>query len=183
MTNSGSADRAAAGGSPSFPGPDLDSGSRGQDRRSSAGHRRRRHQLPHRRPPRLLRRPHPDHEVVGHLDPRRTRTPRRQPATRTGDVPVRVRRPAPSRLPQLLRPLPRRLTTLQPGRGEVEEVRGAVRANGSSGLCRAGRTATGAGPNRLSRGHSRPARRTAVRMRLGRLDRDPFLFRAVSVLS
>ncbi|CAM5686397.1 hypothetical protein STENM327S_04113 [Streptomyces tendae] len=37
----------------------LDSGSRGQDRRHLAGHRRRRHQLPHRRPPGLLRRPGP----------------------------------------------------------------------------------------------------------------------------
>ncbi|GAA3237854.1 hypothetical protein GCM10020256_57700 [Streptomyces thermocoprophilus] len=33
----------------------------------------------------------PHHEVVRHLDPRRTRTPRRKPAAQTGDVPVRLR--------------------------------------------------------------------------------------------
>ena len=101
----GSPDQRPAGGPPSFPGPDVDARRRRQDRRRPAGHRRRRHQLPHRRPPRLLRRPRPDHEVVGHLDPRRTRTPRRQPAAQTRHVPLRLRRPARPRLPHLLRPL------------------------------------------------------------------------------
>ncbi|GAA3227439.1 hypothetical protein GCM10020256_38810 [Streptomyces thermocoprophilus] len=87
----GSPDQRPAGGSPSFPGPDVDARRRRQDRRRPAGHRRRRHQLPHRRPPRLLRRTRPHHEVVRHLDPRRTRTPRRKPAAQTGDVPVRLR--------------------------------------------------------------------------------------------
>ncbi len=57
-------------------------------------------------PPGLLRRPRPSHQIVRDLDPRRTRTPRRQPTTQTRDVPVRVRRPARPRLPHLLRPLP-----------------------------------------------------------------------------
>lgn len=87
-----------------FPGPDVDARRRCQDRRRPAGHRRRRHRLPLRRPPRLLRRPRPDHEVVGDLDPRRTRTPRRQPAAQTRHVPVRLRlHERRSRLPHLLR--------------------------------------------------------------------------------
>lgn len=58
------------------------------------------------RPPGLLRRPRPDHEVLGHLDPRRTRTQRRKPAAQTRDAPARVRRPARPRLPHLLRQVP-----------------------------------------------------------------------------
>ncbi|OMI33044.1 transposase, partial [Streptomyces sparsogenes DSM 40356] len=81
-------------------------GGRGQDRRHLAGHRRRRNQLPHRRPPRLLRRPCPGDQVVRDLDSRGTRTQRRQPAAETSDVPVRVRCPARSRFPHLLRPMP-----------------------------------------------------------------------------
>jgi hypothetical protein len=99
----GSPDQSPAGGPPSFPGPDLDAGGRGQDRRSAAGHRRRRHQLPRRRPPRLLRRPRPSHQVVRDLDPRRTRTPQRKPPAQTGHVPLGLRRPARPRLPHLLR--------------------------------------------------------------------------------
>jgi hypothetical protein len=72
-TGGRSPDHSPAGGPPSFQGPDVAARRRRQDRRGTAGHRRRRHQLPHRRPPRLLRRPRPDHEVLGNLDPRRTR--------------------------------------------------------------------------------------------------------------
>ncbi len=38
--------------------------------------------------------PRPGHEVLGHLDPRRTRAPRRKSAAQTGRVPFGLRRPA-----------------------------------------------------------------------------------------
>ncbi|GAB2764213.1 hypothetical protein GCM10027072_73540 [Streptomyces bullii] len=45
-----------------------------------------------------------DHEVVGHVDPRRTRAPRRQPPAQTRHVPLRLRlHERRSRLPHLLR--------------------------------------------------------------------------------
>ncbi|GCB53271.1 mobile element protein [Streptomyces sp. NL15-2K] len=87
----GGPDQHPSGGPPSFPGPDADARRRRQDRRRPAGHRRRRHQLPQRRPPGLLRRTYPDHEVVGDLDPRRTRPTRRQPPAQTRHVPLRLR--------------------------------------------------------------------------------------------
>jgi hypothetical protein len=100
------ADPGPAGGRPSFQGPDVAARRRRQDRRSPPGHRRRRQLVPKRRPPRLLRRSRAGNQVVGDLDPRRTRPKKREPATQTRDVPLRVRRSPRSRLPQLLRPLP-----------------------------------------------------------------------------
>ena len=107
--------RSPAGGPPSFPTPDLDARHRRQDRRHTAGHRRRRQHLPRRRPPRLLRRPVPGDQVLRILHQGRARAQTRQPTAQTRHVPIRVRRPAPSRLPRLLRPSSRGRKNPHPG--------------------------------------------------------------------
>ncbi len=64
--------RGTAMGSPSFPGPDLDTWHRGQDRRPDPHRRRRRQWLRHGRTPGRLRRPGSGHARLRLLHPRRT---------------------------------------------------------------------------------------------------------------
>ena len=75
---------------------------------------RRRHQLRHRRPPRLLRRAGARHPPLRQLHSRRSTRPRWKQATQARLLPRRLRRAARPDLPHLLRPQDRRRQTAQP---------------------------------------------------------------------
>jgi hypothetical protein len=68
---------------PSFQGPDVDAGSRRQDRSPHPDRGRRRQHLPDRRPPRRLRRPLAGDPKFRVLDPRRTALQTRKQAAQT----------------------------------------------------------------------------------------------------